>query len=114
MIFLLGLLLGMLIAKRNDVSKMFTGADGKIKYKKVAMMFIFVLIGIPLAIRTHRREKSINFGFTMVLFLLYWGIMLGSVACVVHNTIPPWAGIWMANAVFFVVGIILFLKMGKK
>lgn len=76
--------------------------------------FIFVLIGIPLAIRTHRREKSINFGFTMVLFLLYWAIMLGSVACVVRNTIPPWAGIWMANAVFFVAGIILFLKMGKK
>ncbi|MBL7158176.1 MAG: LptF/LptG family permease [Candidatus Omnitrophica bacterium] len=76
--------------------------------------FIFVLIGIPIAIRTHRREKSINFGFTMVLFLVYWGIMLVGVACSIRNIVPPWLGIWMANILLFIVGVFLFLRMARK
>ena len=76
--------------------------------------FVFVLIGIPIAVRTHRREKSINFGFTMVLFLIYWGIMLGGIACAIRNIMPPWVGIWMGNAILFVVGIILFVRIARK
>jgi len=76
--------------------------------------FIFVLVGIPIAMKTHRREKSINFALTMMIFLLYWGVMLAGVACVVRKLMPPWAGIWMANAILFVVGVFLFLKMARK
>ncbi|MGB2705485.1 MAG: LptF/LptG family permease [Candidatus Omnitrophota bacterium] len=76
--------------------------------------FIFILVGIPIAVRAHRREKSINFGLTMVIFLLYWGVMLGGVACVVRKLMPPWAGIWMANAILFSVGIVLFSRMARK
>jgi len=86
-------------------------------HNKLALAFsniVFVFLGIPIAISTHRREKSINFGLTMVLFLAYWGIMLGGIACVIRNTLPAWVGIWMANALLFVVGGILFLKMAKK
>jgi len=76
--------------------------------------FIFVLIGIPVALRMHRREKSINFGLTMVLFLAYWAIMLGGVACAIRKIVPPWAGIWMANAVLFTVGLFLFFRLTRK
>ena len=76
--------------------------------------FVFALIAIPIAIRTHRREKSINFGLTMVLFIIYWGIMLGGVACAMRNIVPPWAGIWMANILMSLVGVILFSKVAKK
>jgi lipopolysaccharide export system permease protein len=86
-------------------------------HNKLALAFsnvIFILIGIPIAVGTHRREKSINFGLTMLIFLIYWGIMLGGVACVIRNMIPPWAGIWMANAVLFAVGGTIFIKLTKK
>jgi len=76
--------------------------------------FIFVLIGIPIAVGTHRREKSLNFALTMLIFLLYWGIMLAGIACVVRNLLPPWAGIWMANAILLAVGTVLFLRMARK
>lgn len=76
--------------------------------------FVFVLIGIPIAIRTHRREKSINFGLTMLLFLIYWAIMLGGVACAIRQIVPPWVGIWMANAVLAFTGVILFFKFARK
>lgn len=76
--------------------------------------FVFVLIGIPIALRMHRREKSINFGFTMTLFLIYWGIMLGGVACAIRNIMPPWAAIWMGNVILFSIGIFLFFKVARK
>lgn len=76
--------------------------------------FVFAILGIPIAIRTHRREKSINFGLTMFLFLIYWGIMLGGVACSIRGIMPAWVGIWMANAVMFFIGIVLFIKVSRK
>ena len=76
--------------------------------------FVFVFLGIPIAIRTHRREKSINFGLTMLLFIVYWGIMLGGIACSIRNLIPPWLGIWMANIVMFLIGMCLFIKISRK
>ena len=86
-------------------------------HNKIALAFsnlVFVLIGIPIALRMHRREKSINFGLTMLLFLIYWGIMLGGVACAIRGFVPPWVGIWSANAILFLIGIFLFLKVAKK
>ncbi|MFH1380603.1 MAG: LptF/LptG family permease [Candidatus Omnitrophota bacterium] len=76
--------------------------------------FIFVLIGIPIALTMHRREKSINFGLTMVLFVAYWGIMLAGVACAIRTLLPPWLGIWMANIVLFLIGVALFIRVTKK
>ena len=86
-------------------------------HNKLALAFsnlVFVLLGIPIAIRTHRREKSINFGLTMILFLVYWGIMLGGVACTIRNITPPWFGIWLANILLFSVGLFLFIKLTRK
>jgi len=86
-------------------------------HNKLALAFsnlVFILIGVPIAVSTHRREKSINFGLTMILFIAYWGIMLGGVACVIRNIVPPWAGIWMANIILFSVGVFLFAKLGKR
>jgi len=34
--------------------------------------FAFVLIGIPLAITTRRSEKSIGFGISLALIVVYW------------------------------------------
>ncbi|MFC1576657.1 LptF/LptG family permease [Candidatus Omnitrophota bacterium] len=76
--------------------------------------FVFVLIGIPIALSMHRREKSINFGLTLILFLIYWGIMLGGVACSIRGIVPPWVGIWMANAVLFLIGIALFSRLARR
>lgn len=86
-------------------------------HNKLALAFsnlVFVLIGIPIAINTRRREKSINFGFTMILFLIYWGIMLAGIACVIRNIMPAWAGVWMANMIMFAVGVVLFMRMARK
>jgi len=85
-------------------------------HKKIALAFsnfVFVLVGIPLAITTHRREKFIGFGLAIILFLMYWGIMLGGIAFAIRGIMPPWAGVWSADILLFGMGIIMFRRIAK-
>jgi lipopolysaccharide export system permease protein len=86
-------------------------------HKKIALAFsnlIFVLVGIPLAITTHRREKFVGFGMAMGIFLLYWAIMLGGIAFAIRAIVPPWMGVWSANILLLGLALFLFLKVAKK
>ena len=86
-------------------------------HKKIALAFsniVFVLIGIPLAITTHRREKFVGFGLAIVMFLVYWGIMLTGIALSIRGLLPPWMGVWSANILLTILGFFLFLKIAKK
>lgn len=86
-------------------------------HKKIALAFsnlVFVLVGVPLAITTHRREKFIGFGMSIILFLLYWGIMLGGIAFSIRGLMPAWAGVWSANILLAGLGIFLFWKLLHK
>ncbi|MBD3296062.1 MAG: LptF/LptG family permease [Candidatus Omnitrophica bacterium] len=86
-------------------------------HKKLALAFsnlVFVLIGIPLAITTHRREKFIGFGLAIVLFLIYWSIMLGGIAFAIRGLVPAWAGVWSANILVTVLAVILFSRVSRK
>ncbi|MBF0493637.1 MAG: LptF/LptG family permease [Candidatus Omnitrophica bacterium] len=92
------------------------GADVPLKielHKKFALAFsnlVFVLVGIPLAIKTHRREKFIGFGFAMGLFLLYWGIMLTGIAFAIRSVVAPWLGVWSANIILVCFAAVLYRK----
>lgn len=85
-------------------------------HKKIALAFsniVFVIAGIPLAITTHRREKFVGFGLAIVLFLVYWAIMLGGIAFAIRGILPPWLGVWSANALLFIVGAKMYYKITK-
>jgi lipopolysaccharide export system permease protein len=86
-------------------------------HKKLALSFsnlVFVLVGVPLAINTHRREKFVGFAMAIVLFLVYWGIMLGGIAFAIRGTIPAWAGVWSANIILAALGGVLFYKLLRR
>jgi lipopolysaccharide export system permease protein len=85
-------------------------------YKKINMSaasFVLILMGIPLGITTHRSEKSIGFGLSLVFFALYWGLFLGGIALSLKGTVPPAVGVSLPNAIFFAFGAIMFLKTAK-
>ncbi|MFH1798630.1 MAG: LptF/LptG family permease [Candidatus Omnitrophota bacterium] len=86
-------------------------------HKKIALAFsnlVFVLVAIPLAITTHRREKFIGFGLSIVLFLVYWAFMLSGITCAIQGLIPPWAGVWFANILLAGIGAFLFFRISSK
>ncbi len=86
-------------------------------HNKISLAFsnlIFVLLAIPIGIKTQRREKSINFGMALTVFLIYWLLMLGGVACVIPKFVPPWLGVWFPNLIFGIVAVILFARILKR
>ncbi|MDP2913600.1 MAG: LptF/LptG family permease [Candidatus Omnitrophota bacterium] len=86
-------------------------------YKKINMSiasFVLVLIGIPLGIKAHRSEKSIGFGISLILFAVYWGAFLGGVALSLKGTVPPFLGVSLPNAIFFIFGTLLFIYTARR
>lgn len=86
-------------------------------HKKIALAFsnlVFVLIGIPLAITTHRREKVVGFGLALGLFFMYWGVMLLGIAFAIRAIIPPWVGVWSANMVLFLIAAVMLYRIAVR
>ncbi len=82
--------------------------------KKVALAFscfVFILLGSSLAIVTRRREKSINFGMAFIIAGAYYLLLLGSEALSLQGHIPPQIAMWIPNAIFAAIGVILTYKI---
>ena len=86
-------------------------------HKKFAISFsslVFVLIGVPLAIKTHRGEKSISIGISFGLLIIYWLLFACGTAFALGGVLPPWFAIWLPNIFLSAVGIFLFYNLLKK
>jgi len=86
-------------------------------HRKVSSSFsplAFILIGIPIAIKTRRGERTIGFGISFAIIVLYWLMLAGSTACSLRELIPAWAAMWIPNAALSLTGIALFLSTGEK
>jgi len=108
------------LLKEIDNTEYGSGRDIPLRieiHKKLALAFsnlVFVLIGIPLAITTHRREKFIGFGLAMLLFLIYWGGMLAGIAFAIRGIIPPWIGVWSADIALTVLAGVMLYRIAVK
>jgi lipopolysaccharide export system permease protein len=86
-------------------------------HKKIAISFsaiVFVLIGIPLAIKTHVSEKSISLGISFGVLVVYWLLLAGGTAFALRGIAPPWFAIWLPNIIIGSTGLFLFYGVLKK
>ncbi len=86
-------------------------------YKKINISlasFVLILAGMPLGIRSHRSEKSIGFGISLLIFAVYWGLLLGGIALSLKGTLSPLIGTSLPNIVFFIIGLISFVITARK
>lgn len=86
-------------------------------HKKVSLSFaplVFVLIGIPIAIKTRRGEKTIGFGVSLAILVVYWLMLAGSTAWSLKGAIPAWIAMWTPNIVLACAGILIFWLTGEK
>jgi len=76
--------------------------------------FTFIVVGIPLAIQTQRRETSFGIVITFLIVLLYY--VLGAVgrALKAHAGLYPELIIWTPNILFQAVGFWLFYRANRK
>ncbi len=76
--------------------------------------FTFIVVGIPLAIQTQRRETSFGVVVTFLIVLLYY--VLGAVGRGLkgHAALYPELIIWAPNILFQAVGFYLFYRANRK
>jgi len=83
-------------------------------YRKFSLAFsslVFIFIGVPLAIRVKRREKSLGYGLSLIICLLYYLLMALGESMALRNILPAIVGVWLPNIIFLVLGLFLTYKV---
>ena len=96
----------------EQASPYLTELQARISFSITA--FTFVVVGIPLAIQTQRRETSFGIVITFLIVLLYY--VLGAVGRGLkgHAGLYPELIIWAPNFLFQAVGFYLFYRANRK
>jgi len=74
----------------------------------------FMMLGMPLAIRTSRRETSIGLCLSVALGALYYGGVLVSDALRNHPQLYPQYVVWIPPLLFQLFGVIYLTKIARK
>jgi len=83
-------------------------------HQKLALAFstlVFILLGSPMAIISHRREKTLNFGLAFLIVVFYYLLLIGFESLSLQGHLPPALGIWMPNIIFSLLALMLMIKL---
>ena len=85
--------------------------------KKYAIPFaciVFVLIGCPLGIITRGGNFGISAAITLFFYAIYWICLISGEKLADRLIISPFIGMWFANIIIGIVGIILTAKANNE
>ncbi len=84
------------------------------KYAIPAACIVFVLIGIPVAIRFRSGGLGMVLGVGMVIFTIYYIGLIGGESLANRLAVPPFWAMWTPNIAFGAIGIILLWRTGRQ
>jgi lipopolysaccharide export system permease protein len=76
-------------------------------YKKFSIALaclVFMLIGAPLGLSIRRGGLATIGGIALGIFMFYWVTLVQGEKLADRGLLPPWFGMWIANAISLVVG----------
>jgi lipopolysaccharide export system permease protein len=73
--------------------------------------FVVTFLGVPLALQG-KGSRAIGIAAGGILTLFYLGFMQFGKA-MAQRLVPPWAGAWLGNVVFLLVGLFLWRRMRR-
>ncbi len=82
-------------------------------YRKITWSFsplVFILLGFPIAVITHRREKSANIVLAVFCGVLYYLLSLGCEALGIQKIANPAFIMWIPNILLTLTAIMLNIK----
>ena len=74
---------------------------------------VLVLVGIPLGLSSKKGGKGAGFVITIVLVFIYYFISVTGLSFARSGRLPAVLGVWMANLVFAVIGVLLLWRVDK-
>jgi LPS export ABC transporter permease LptF/LPS export ABC transporter permease LptG len=75
---------------------------------------VLALVGIPLGLSSKKSGKSGGFVLTILLVFTYYVVSLVGVSFARQGRVSPWLGAWLADIVFFALGLFLLLRAEKR
>ena len=84
------------------------------KFSLAASCIIFALLGAPIALRFPRGGIGMVIGASFGIFALSYVGLIGGESLSNKGYISPILAMWTANAIFLVIGIILYARMGHE
>ncbi len=73
--------------------------------------FVLMLVGVPLGLTSKRGGRSTAFVLTILLVFTYYLISSIGVAFATQGKVPALLGVWFANILFTIAGIVLLQQM---
>ncbi len=84
------------------------------KFALAGACFIFVLLGAPIALRFPRAGVGLTIGVSLVVFGLYYVGLIAGESLARRGLVPPFVSMWIANAVFLSIALVLLARMGAE
>ncbi len=95
-------------AKKNEINKY--EVEIYKKYALPAACIVFVLIGAPLGTMTKRGGFGVAASISLFFFLVYWAFLIGGEKLADRDFFSPFWGMWSANILLTIAGILLTIK----
>jgi len=75
--------------------------------------FVLMLVGVPLGLSSKRSGRSTGIILAIVLVFVYYLTSLVGVALAKSGKVSPFLGVWSANIVFTIVGVLLLQQLSR-
>jgi lipopolysaccharide export system permease protein len=96
-------------ARQSDVRAAHFLVEIHKKYAIAAACLIFVLVGVPIAIRFPRGGIGLVIGVSLGIFAVYYIGLIAGESLADRMAAPPWC-LWTPNIIFGVVGLVLLYR----
>jgi len=84
------------------------------KYSLAVACIVFVLVGVPVALRFPRGGIGLVIGASVIIFGIYYIGLIGGEALADRRIVPPYLAMWAPNMIMAVVGLALFTRINRE
>jgi LPS export ABC transporter permease LptF/LPS export ABC transporter permease LptG len=91
--------------------------DARVEFQRriafPAACLLFALLGVPIGVRPRRGGRAAGLVLTLILVGGYYFVFVTGTHMAQQGSISPWLGVWAANIVSLVLGIIFLRRIEK-
>ena len=87
-------------------------------HKKFSIPFAalsFVFLAFPLGLFSRRSGRGVGFGIGLLIATSYWAMLIaGQTFGTQRPDVPPALAMWLPNIVFFIAGVVVFVRRARQ